>query len=245
MKKKIMSWLLIFAMVIGFAPVNLYANETPQTETVTAESDFKFDESTGTIKKYNGTDSIVEVPSTINGVEVKSIGKWGIAGNKNITEIVLPEGLESIEEQAFMGNPNLKSINFPDSLKSIGHDVFAADKALEGELTLGSNLELLDRFTFGDGKRLGSQNVKLNITPGKTKLTILRGTFGSEQTNVDIPQGREIRIKVNAFRSEEPITLDFGKIEVEKGISKDDLLMTLQYKVLLNLFVIFLFRCGV
>lgn len=97
-----------------------------------------------------------------------------------------------------MANVNLKTINFPDSLKTIGHSIFMSDKALEGELTLGSNLELLDRYTFGDGdvKKLGSQNVKLNIAPGKTKLTILRGTFGSEQTNVDIPQGRPLLIKV-------------------------------------------------
>ena len=237
MKKKIMSWLLIFAMVIGFAPVNLYANETPQTETVTAESDFIFDASTGTIKKYKGTAEEVVVPKTINGVYVKHIGKAAIAGKKNLTKIVLPEGIETIADQAFMANPKLKTINFPDSLKTIGNSIFMVDKALEGELTLGSNLELLDRFTFGDGSRLGSQNVKLNIAHGNIKLTILRGTFGSEQTNVDIPQGREIRIKVNAFRTEEPVTLDFGTINVEKGITKEDLLKTLQEKVLLSLYV--------
>lgn len=234
-KKKILSWLLVFAMVIGFAPINLQASESTQAKALTSESDFNFDASTGTIKKYNGTDSIVEVPSTINGVAVKHIG--AIAGKKNLTKIVLPEGLETIGNQAFMANPNLKTINFPDSLKSIGHSIFMVDKALEGELTLGSNLELLDRFTFGDGSRLGSQSVKLNIAPGNTKLTILRGTFGSEQTNVDIPQERPLLIKVNAFRTEEPVTLDFGTIDVKKGISKEDLIKKLQEKVLLNLFV--------
>lgn len=236
-RKRIVSWILIFAMVIGFAPVNIYASDVPQRQEVKAESDFDFDESSGTIKKYKGTDSVVKVPSTINGVKVKSIGKWAISGNKNITEIVLPEGLEKIAEQAFMGNTKLKTINFPDSLKTIGHSIFMMDKALEGELTLGSNLELLDRFTFGTGSRLGSQNVKLNIAPGKTKLTILRGTFGSEQTNVDIPLERPILIKANAFRTEEPVTLNFGTIEVKKGISKEELANTLKEKVLLNLLV--------
>lgn len=82
MKKKIMSWLLIFAMVIGFAPVNLYANKTPQTETVTAESDFDFDESTGTIKSYKGTDTEVVIPSKVGGVAVKEIGKKAFGGKK-------------------------------------------------------------------------------------------------------------------------------------------------------------------
>ena len=236
-KKRIISWILIFAMVIGFAPVNIYASDVPQKQEVTAESDFDFDESSGTIKKYKGNAEEVVVPKEINGVAVKHIGKAGIAGKKNLTKIVLPEGIETIADQAFMANPKLKEINFPDSLKTIGHSIFMIDKALEGELTLGSNLELLDRFTFGDGSRIGSQNVKLNIAPGKTKLTILRGTFGSEQTNVDIPLERPILIKANAFRTEQPVTLNFGTIEVQKGISKEELANTLKQKVLLNLYV--------
>ncbi|MDD6906017.1 MAG: leucine-rich repeat protein [Finegoldia magna] len=236
-RKRIVSWILIFAMVIGFAPVNIYASDVPQKQEVTLESDFEFDESSGTIKKYKGNAEEVVVPKEINGVAIKHIGKGGFAGKKNLTKIVLPEGIETIADQAFMANPKLKEINFPDSLKTIGHSIFMVDKALEGELTLGSNLELLDRFTFGDGSRLGSQNVKLNIAPGKTKLTILRGTFGSEQTNVDIPLERPILIKANAFRTEEPVTLNFGTIEVQKGISKEELANTLKQKVLLNLLV--------
>lgn len=238
-RKRIVSWILIFAMVIGFAPVNIYASDVPQKQEVTAENDFDFDASSGTIKKYKGNAEEVVVPKQISGVAVKHIGKGAIAGKKNLTKIVLPEGLETIAEQAFMGNTKLKTINFPDSLKTIGHSIFMGDKALEGELTLGSNLELLDRFTFGDGSgtRLGSQSVKLNIAPGKTKLTILRGTFGSEQNNVDIPLERPILIKANAFRTEEPVTLNFGTIEVKKGISKEELANTLKEKVLLNLLV--------
>lgn len=259
-RKRIVSWILIFAMVIGFAPVNIYASDVPQKQEVTAEGDFQFDASSGTIKKYNGTATDVVIPEKINGKTVTTIGK-GAFGKKKLTSVVIPEGVETIGQGAFMGNlltsiklpstvkkidsmafaanAKLKEINFPDSLKTIGDSIFMMDKALEGELTLGSNLELLDRFTFGTGSdsRLGSQNVKLNIAPGKTKLTILRGTFGSEQTNVDIPLERPILIKANAFRTEEPVTLNFGTIEVQKGISKEELANTLKQKVLLNLLV--------
>lgn len=257
-RKRIISWILIFAMVIGFAPVNIYASDVPQRQEVTAESDFDFDASSGTIKKYKGTATDVVIPEKINGKSVTTIGKQAF-GRKKLTSVVIPEGVESIGEGAFINNllttiklpstvkkidsmafaanAKLKEINFPDSLKTIGDSIFMMDKALEGELTLGSNLELLDRFTFGTGSRLGSQNVKLNIAPGKTKLTILRGTFGSEQTNVDIPLERPILIKANAFRTEEPVTLNFGTIEVKKGISKEELANTLKEKVLLNLLV--------
>ncbi|MSA97999.1 leucine-rich repeat protein [Finegoldia sp. BIOML-A2] len=256
--KRIVSWILIFAMVIGFAPVNIYASDVPQKQEVTAENDFNFDTSTGTIIKYKGTAADVVIPEKINGKTVTTIGK-GAFGRKKLTSVVIPEGVETIGEQAFMGNlftsiklpstvkkidnqafmanKNLKTINFPDSLKTIGHSIFMGDKALEGELTLGANLELLDRFTFGNITKSSSQSVKLNIAPGKTKLTILRGTFGSEQSNVDIPLERPILIKANAFKTEKPVTLNFGTIEVQKGISKEELANTLKQKVLLNLLI--------
>ena len=256
--KRIISWLLIFAMVIGYAPVNIYASDVPQKQEATLENDFDFDASSGTIKKYKGTATDVVIPEKINGKTVTTIGK-GAFGRKKLTSVVIPEGVETIgqgafmgnlfasiklpstvkkiDNQAFMANKNLKTINFPDSLKTIGHSIFMGDKALEGELTLGSNLELLDRFTFGNITKSSSQSVKLNIAPGKTKLTILRGTFGSEQSNVDIPLERPILIKANAFKTEKPVTLNFGTIEVQKGISKEELANTLKQKVLLNLLI--------
>lgn len=48
-RKRVISWILIFAMVIGFAPVNIYASDVPQKQEVTAEGDFQFDASSGTI----------------------------------------------------------------------------------------------------------------------------------------------------------------------------------------------------
>lgn len=84
-RKRIVSWILIFAMVIGFAPVNIYASDVPQKQEVAAESDFDFDESSGTIKKYKGNAEEVIVPKEINGAAVKHIGKGGFAGKKNLT----------------------------------------------------------------------------------------------------------------------------------------------------------------
>ena len=54
--------MLIFAMVIGYAPVNIYASDVPQKQEVTAKIDFEFDESSGTIKKYKGSATDVVIP---------------------------------------------------------------------------------------------------------------------------------------------------------------------------------------
>ena len=138
MKKKIMSWLLVFAMVIGFAPVNLYANETPQTETVTAESDFDFDAKTGTIKKYNGKDTEVVIPSTIGGVAVKEIGKQAL-GRKKLTSVTIPEGVETIGQGAFVGNL-ITELELPTTVKRIETMAFAANAKLS-KVVLNEGLE--------------------------------------------------------------------------------------------------------
>lgn len=49
--------------------------------------------------------------------------KLGI-GRKDLTSIVIPEGIISIWEQAFRGCTSLKSITIPDSVSDIGIDVF-------------------------------------------------------------------------------------------------------------------------
>lgn len=123
-RKRIISWILIFAMVIGFAPVNIYASDVPQKQEVTLESDFDFDESSGTIKKYKGKATDVVIPEKIKGVLVKEIGQRAF-GAKKLTSVVIQEGVETIGQGAFMGNL-LTSIKLPSTVKKIDNMAFAA-----------------------------------------------------------------------------------------------------------------------
>ena len=49
-------------------------------QAATSESSFDFDPATGTITSYKGTNPYVEIPDTIGGVKVTTIGVWAFNG---------------------------------------------------------------------------------------------------------------------------------------------------------------------
>lgn len=83
------------------------------TITVTAPSrDFTFDATTGTIKKYNGNDAVVNIPSEINGIPVETIGNAAFQDNTTITSVTIPASVTEIGSNAFAGCTNLTSVNY-------------------------------------------------------------------------------------------------------------------------------------
>lgn len=88
--------------------------KTGATFTVTvaaATNTFYFDETTGTITKYNGTDTVVVIPSKINGVTVTTIGTDAFLG-LNITSVTIPANVTEIGSNAFADCTNLTSVNY-------------------------------------------------------------------------------------------------------------------------------------
>ena len=81
--------------------------------------------SDGTLTAYFGTDTNVVVPEG-----VKQIGRV-FAGNTRITSIVLPEGLEKIDNKAFDGCLVLDEIVVPDSVTIISEGAFAGANSLD------------------------------------------------------------------------------------------------------------------
>lgn len=83
------------------------------TITVTAPSrDFTFDATTGTIKKYNGNDAVVNIPSEINGIPVETIGNAAFQDNTTITSVTIPASVTEIGANAFAGCTKLTSVNY-------------------------------------------------------------------------------------------------------------------------------------
>ena len=83
------------------------------TITVTAPSrDFTFDATTGTIKKYNGNDTVVVIPPTINSWPVTKIGEDAFQDNTTITSVTIPASVTEIGSNAFVGCTNLTIVNY-------------------------------------------------------------------------------------------------------------------------------------
>lgn len=212
-KKRIISWILIFAMVIGFAPVNIYASDVPQKQEVTAESDFDFDASKGTIKKYKGKATDVVIPEKINGKTVTTIGK-GAFGRKKLTSVVIPEGVEKIAQGAFSAN-SLTTIKLPSTVKQIERLAFGANKNLS-KVELNEGLEYIGQQAFFSDTSLAGEitipsTVKTVMTSAfnKTGVTgiFLKGDKNSNSVNLHSGLNGE---KIEYVKSESP----FKKIKI-------------------------------
>ena len=117
------------------------------TITVTAPSrDFTFDATTGTIKKYNGNDTVVVIPPTINSWPVTKIGEDAFQDNTTITSVTIPASVTEIGSNAFAGCTNLTSVNY------IGGDwskltIQSGNPAVEDAAKDAANEQLFD-FEF-------------------------------------------------------------------------------------------------
>lgn len=92
------------------------------------------------IRKYNGKDKKVVIPSEIDGYRVKEIWKFAFSGNKIIEEVTISHTVTDIRMGAFSNCTNLKKVNFGKSVKMLGSNCFYNCKSLT-KLNLPINLK--------------------------------------------------------------------------------------------------------
>lgn len=85
---------------------------------------------TVSITKYLGDDEEVTVPAEIDGVKVASIGLDAVSfigafqNCGSIVSVIIPEGIEFINDNAFSGCHALESVSIPASVSGIGNCAF-------------------------------------------------------------------------------------------------------------------------
>ena len=139
-------------VVVLLSCIFLSSCSTPQ------EEEFQFElleNNTYTLQKYNGQESIVTIPDTYKGKAVTAISSSALS-YANISEIHIPEGIESVGSNAFDTCQSLTKVFLPSSIKYIYSNAFASCTALS-EIHFGGtvedwcNIEYGNSISFYDG----------------------------------------------------------------------------------------------
>lgn len=174
-------------------PVVLYsAEDYLDTENLT------FDAETGSITGYNGMNTRLTIPESIDGVPVKAIGKRALWEDPLLGYVTLPEGLEYVGEDAFSITDTLKYVEFPSTLKTIDKKGFSSYRGFR--LDLPDSLEYIGEEAFS----YFSVETDLIIPEGVKKLGPGAFSAASRLQRVFLPSSLE-KIGDNCF-SRSPIT---------------------------------------
>ena len=173
MKKRIVILLISLLAVLSLSLVGCLGTEDePETEEKTPIKFSHFEDGSGAL--IQGVDwdvcttTDIVIPATSpKGVPVVSVAAGAFENDTKITSIVLPEGLDRIQEGAFKNCTSLKSVKIPDSVDTIRESAFFGCTALE-EAKLPASL-----FQLGDNAFWGCQSLK------SVEIPELLGTIGN------------------------------------------------------------------
>lgn len=96
------------------------------------------------ISDYSG---VIEFPDRLGGAEVTSIPHELCKNRKEMTGVVLPKGLKTIEKDAFAHCTGLKELVLPEGLETIGVNAFVECTELE-KVVLPKSLKTLEHGAF-------------------------------------------------------------------------------------------------
>ena len=165
-------WFVDVALAEQFTQTNVSADTTlyawwkEETKVCNLVYDGYVEGSDGlTIHGYNGGETTVVVPSYIGGMPVIAIGNQAFQynsrdyGNESeITQVVIPDTVTSIGENAFLECRELNSVTLSNNLSQIGLQAFYNCESLE-EITLPSTLTTLGNYAFGHCTSLKTVNI--------------------------------------------------------------------------------------
>ena len=130
---------------------DVYAEENGFTFVSLGEvSPFEYEvyDDTVTITDYNGRESEVIIPSTIDGYTVTEIGHGAFVNCTTLESVTIPDSVEYIGDVAF-ASTNIKSLVIPERVTYIGDYAFEYCHNLES-VTIPEGVEYIGDYAFGD-----------------------------------------------------------------------------------------------
>ena len=135
-----------------------------------------------TITDYTGAGGDVEIPATIDGYPVTSIGGSAFRDCKSLTGVTIPDSVMSIGDYAFRKCTRLTSVNIPDSVTSIGKETFAGCSSL-------TSVEIPDSVTSIGDSAFASCSSLTSVEIPDSVASISKGMFYNctGLTSINIP----------------------------------------------------------
>jgi PKD repeat protein len=132
--------------------------------TPTSSTNFTFTTNNGaiTITEYVGTNTVVVIPSTINGLPVTSIGYEAFIENTHLTSVTIGTNVTSIGEAAFAGCQSLTNVNISNSVTSIGIQAF--DGTGLSSITIPNSVTSIGEFAFEGCSHLTGVTIPNSVT---------------------------------------------------------------------------------
>lgn len=144
------------------------------------------------ITKYNGNESVVNIPSTIDGRSVVKIGSDSFKACRSITSAIIPESVNVIDDWAFSGCSSLNSVSIPNSVKEIGDWAFGSSSLTS--VTIPDSVTEIGKSAFNSCKKLKNISISKNVLSLEEKVF-----YGcSNLTSITIPNS-VTSIEKNAF----------------------------------------------
>ncbi len=199
------SFLLLYVFVFGI----LFFTIAPAEATVFNAGDYQYvllPDGTAEIQEYSGSEDILAIPYSLNGVKVSSIGNSAFYECLSFTSVIIPNSITSIGNSAFGWCRNLTDVIIPESVTSIEDNAFYSCNLLSA-ITIPDNVSYIGKNPFCNCESLSS----ITISPDhpvfaaidhvlfkKTDKSLLCYPMGKDNLEYKIPQGIAV-IKDSAF----------------------------------------------
>ncbi|MBO4851404.1 MAG: leucine-rich repeat protein [Prevotella sp.] len=159
---RMMRTALILLVALLAWPMGLFAQGWGQYQ----EGDWGYDlgdHNSVVLQKYHGSATEVTTPETLGGHPVVEIGGSCFAGNKDMTSIIITNGIVKIGEDAFTGCHSLTNISFPITILEIGNGAFCNCTALTS-VTLPERLGKVENNLFNGCTKLEGVTIPNSVT---------------------------------------------------------------------------------
>ncbi len=121
-----------------------------------------FDKKTGTVTDCDSSVTKANIPHTIKGVAVKSIGESAFRYCTSLTSVTIPDSVTSIGGWAFTDCASLTSVTIPDGVTSIGEYTFSWCTSLTSA-TIPDSVTSIGEFAFHNCKSLTSMTIPRSV----------------------------------------------------------------------------------